>query len=187
MVVNFAPLIGFQSRKAAQVAAYFVSLEEAIEKLKLIKLIYLSEREFLSRYSHPMLFDELYSLEHGPICSSTLNGINGEVDEEEWSQFIELKNNRNVIPVTNIRREALDEVSDAEMDVLDFVWKKFGKMSASEIRRWTHKNCPEYTEIEKGRLPISYLDLFEALGEKNAEELDQRIRQIRRADSIFTR
>ena len=42
-------LVGFRPRKAAQVAAFFASQENPIEKLKLIKLIYLSERESLCR------------------------------------------------------------------------------------------------------------------------------------------
>jgi uncharacterized phage-associated protein len=79
-----APLVGFKLKKAAQLAAYFsVQSEGLIEKLKLIKLIYLTERRFIANHKHPMLYDELYSLPHGPICSSTLNGIDGVIHEED--------------------------------------------------------------------------------------------------------
>ena len=62
-------------------SAYFaLKSGGVIEKLKLIKLIIFRER-FLSEYHHPMLFDELYSLPHGPICSSTLNGIDGIIHD----------------------------------------------------------------------------------------------------------
>jgi len=70
----FDPLNGFQSRKAAQIAASFaIKSGGRIEKLKLIKLIYLSERQFASDHDRPMLYDEFYSLKDGPICSSSLN------------------------------------------------------------------------------------------------------------------
>ena len=57
------PLVGFKSRKAAQMAAFFAVKSAMpnhgmIEKLKLIKLIYFSEREHLKQYRLPMLFDE---------------------------------------------------------------------------------------------------------------------------------
>jgi uncharacterized phage-associated protein len=83
MAAYYAPLVGFESRKAAQISAYFADKEGgSIEKLKLIKLIYLAEREFVKRHGLPMLYDEFFSLKDGPVCSSTLNGINGSIDKD---------------------------------------------------------------------------------------------------------
>src|SRR2546430_9961324 len=108
------PLIGFRTRKAAQICAY-IALKSGgiIEKLKLIKLVYLSERSFLGSYRTPMLFDELYSLPHGPICSSTLNGINGAVHDEVWSEYI-ARNGNLVIAFKKFDRGSLDEISRSE-------------------------------------------------------------------------
>jgi len=62
-------LVGFESRKAAQAAAYFTGLSKSrIDKLKLIKLIYLSEMESIDKRRRPMFFDEFYSMKAGPIC-----------------------------------------------------------------------------------------------------------------------
>ncbi len=174
------------SRKAAQICAYFAKQSgESIEKLKLIKLIYLAEREFIKRYGHPMLYDEMFSLPHGPVCSNTLNGINGEIDQENWAEFIDKRNNRDISSLIDAQRNELDEISDAEMDVLDAIWESFGWMSAPQIRNYTHKNCPEYTELQRGRLPISYKEIFEAIGEPNPAELEDDIMQFRRAQSIL--
>src|SRR5690349_9448667 len=85
----YAPLVGFKSRKAAQLCAFFaIKAGGLIEKLKLIKLVYLAERTCLKDWHRPILFDELFSLPHGPICSSTLNGIDGAVHAEMWAEFI---------------------------------------------------------------------------------------------------
>ena len=111
------PSAGFRSRKAAQICEYYASQSGgSIDKLKLIKLMYLSERKFLSAYHHPMLYDEYYSLPHGPICSSTLNGIDGIIHEELWSSRIARHGNR-VVAVRAVDRADLDQVSDAEMAV----------------------------------------------------------------------
>lgn len=181
-----SPVVGFKSRKAAQLCVLFaLKAEGMIEKLKLIKLIYFSEREFLSEHHHPMLFDEFYSLPHGPICSNTLNGIDGVIHEDVWGEFV-ARNGNVIVAMRKFSREDMDEVSDAELDTIEKIWDKFGDMSASQLRNYSHKNCPEYTEIEKGRIPISYREVLETLGNKEAEEIDREISELRRVESALT-
>ncbi len=164
------PLIGFRSRKAAQLCAYFaLESEGTIEKLKLIKLLYFAERKFLSENHHPMLFDEYYSLPHGPICSGTLNGIDGVIHGEIWDDYI-ARNGNVVVAIKRLSRDELDEVSDAELSVVDDIWRKLGHMTASQLRNYSHENCPEYTETT-GRIPISYKQILEAVGEEDADVL----------------
>jgi uncharacterized phage-associated protein len=181
-----APVIGFRSRKAAQMSAFFALKSNGglIDKLKLIKLIYLSERAFLKDNHYPMLFDELYSLPNGPICSGTLNGIDGIIHSEIWDDFVARTGNR-ILPIKHFTRQDFDEISDAELDVLEQTWSKFGHMSAFKIRDYTHTDCPEYTEITSGRIPISYKEVFEALGEPDAALLDEEIADLRRAESAL--
>jgi uncharacterized phage-associated protein len=180
-----APLVGFRSRKAAQLSAFFAVKAEGIEKLKLIKLIYLTERRFLQDHEIPMLFDELYSLPHGPICSSTLNCIDGIIHENVWDQFI-ARNGNEIFPVKRFSREELDELSDAEMEIANRIWSRFHGMTASQIRNYTHEKCLEYTEIDRGRIPISYREVLEALENPSAKDIDREISDIRRAEGILS-
>lgn len=180
-----APLIGFRSRKAAQLAAYFTHLSGGqIDKLKLIKLVYMTERGYLGQYETSLLFDELYSLPHGPICSSTLNGIDGVIHEDVWSEFITRHGRDKIYSSRTIARDDLDELSNAVVLIADEVWCEFRDMSAWQIRNWTHEHCPEYTETT-GRIPISYKEVLEALGNPEAEAIDQEIRDLRRAESAL--
>jgi uncharacterized phage-associated protein len=174
-----APLVGFDSKKAAQIAAFFVAKQPEIEKLKLIKLVYLAERLSLSEFGQPMLYDEFYSLKDGPICSSTLNGINGEIGDFTPLMQVDA-NRRNVHLLQSLSRDEMDEVSDAELEILEATWNEFGRFSASEIRNWTHENCPEYTEVTSGRVPISYADILNALGDERAKDIDEEVTAIRR-------
>jgi uncharacterized phage-associated protein len=182
----YEPLVGFRSRKGAQVAAFFAAKECPIEKLKLIKLIYLSEREFVSEYGEPMLYDELFSLQHGPICFSCLNAIDGKTEEQIWGKYIKRDGSKNILAKKTFEREELDELSDAEFDILNSIWESFGFMTASQIRNYTHKNCPEYTEIERGRVPISYRDILKALGDEDADDIEDRIGVVRRSEAILS-
>jgi uncharacterized phage-associated protein len=179
--------VGFEERKAAQIAAFFTSKAGGeIEKLKLIKLIYLAEREFVSRHGHPMLFDELYSLPEGPICSSCLDGINHHLNKDLWANYLSKKSEKLVGSELSSERDVLDHVSDAEYDVLSSIWESFGFMTAPQLRNYTHKNCPEYVEVEKGkRMPILYRTLFGALGFQDPQECEDRIMDLQRAQNIF--
>ncbi|MFH1157792.1 MAG: Panacea domain-containing protein [Pseudomonadota bacterium] len=185
-IKNRNRLIGFQSEKAAQVAAYFACKDVApISKLKLIKLLYLSERQFLEKYGRPMLYDMFFSLKDGPICSVSLNCINGSLDKEIWSNFI-TKSQNNVRAIRHFDRNDYDEISDIEIEALDSIWNSFGWMSASQIRNYTHKHCPEYSPVTTGRLPIHYPDVFKALRIEDAQILSSEIDQYRKTTALFS-
>jgi len=181
-----APLVGFRSRKAAQVCAHFALLNNGIiDKLKLIKLVYLSERQILADHRRPMLFDELFSLPHGPICSSTLNGIDGAIHGHIWDDFL-ARNGNKIVAMKKFERDDLDEISDVELDTINNVWAKFGRFSASQLRNYTHDHCPEYTETT-GRIPISYREVLGALGvsDEEAELVEREIAELRRVESAL--
>ena len=181
------PRVGFKSRKAAQIAAYFAaqSSGRSVEKLKLIKLIYLAEREHLARHGRPMIYDELFGMKDGPICSSALNGINDSPTDTIWGSFISKQGN-DVSPKMNFSRDHLDELSDAEISVLLKIWNSFGHMTASQIRNYAHRNCPEYVEVDKGRRPISYKTLLSAVGRDDAEDASDSIESYRRVQALLT-
>ena len=82
----------------------------------------------------------------------------------------------------------LDEVSDAEFDIVNDVWKQFGDYTASRLRNFTHDNCSEYTDIAKGRIPISYKEVLEATGTSppEAEAIEREISGLRREESALT-
>lgn len=180
-------LLGFKSAKAAQIAAYFAGhAGHAMDKMKLIKLIYLSEREHLKRHGAPMTYDELFSFKDGPVCSSALNGINGKIDKPTWNAFIARGDDVNKISAKEkFSRDNFDELSDADIAVLEFIWAKFGHMSASQLRAFTHKNCPEYTEVTEGRVPIAYKEVLEAVGRDDAEEASDSINSYRRVQALL--
>lgn len=131
-----------------------------------------------------MLFDEYYSLPHGPICSSTLNGINGVIHENLWDEYI-ARNGNIVVAVKSVKRDDLDHISDAELEVLQGVWQQFSGLTASQIRNYTHEHCPEYTETDKARIPISYRQILEALGEADAVDIAREISELVKLEGIL--
>lgn len=183
---TWIPAAGFDEIKSAQMAAYLVQhSKQPTDKLKLIKLIYLAEREYLDRHVMPMNLDEFYSLKDGPIASAALNGING-INIELWSKWIRRDGN-SVSAVGVLSRDAFDHLSNADISVLDAIWGKFGHWGTAKIWDFVHnkKNIPEYTPVKRGRIQIRYEEILKALGKPNADEIAEDIAIMQREAALL--
>ena len=180
----------FSQRKVAQMAAHLLDRGRGrMNYLKLMKLLYLADRESMKRHGQPISGDRYVSMDHGPVLSQTLNLINGAVRPQErgWNHWIADKAGYEVSLRRKAPRDALDELSDADLDVLDAIYAKFRRMDQWKLRDYTHRYCPEWTDPEGSSVPIEYVDIFRALGRTSAEakKLAARIEQEHRIDRIF--
>jgi len=73
--------------------------------------------------------------------------------------------------VSELERPDYDELSNAELAVLDRVHEQFGSMGRFQIRDYTHDHCPEWQDPQGSSYPIHPKDLFLAVG-KSVEEAD---------------
>lgn len=160
----------FNEYKAAQIAAWFLAQEGGtMPHLKLMKLMYLADREAMRSHGFPMTGDHFVSMPHGPVLSNTLSHIDDEATSSPdggWNSWISDKANYEVALVREVSAESLDFLSRADLDVLKTIWLKFGKMTKYQIRDYTHnpKNCPEWKDPKGSSNPIHYSTVFEALG-----------------------
>lgn len=183
----------FNERKAAQAAAWFLQRQgKAMSHLKLIKLLYLADRAALAEYGFSITGDRLVSMPHGPVLSKTLDLINGYEQrvEDGWEAWISDRENHTVaLRERGALGTNLDELSAAEMDVLNRVWQQFGHMDQWALRDYTHdpKNCPEWQDPQGSAMPITFQRLFEALGRSthDAKLLAERIEEQDRIDKLF--
>jgi uncharacterized phage-associated protein len=181
----------FSERKAAQVAAFFLRQVPGLRMahLKLMKLLYLADREAIRVSSWPILGDRLVSMPHGPVLSQTLDLMDGNVESQPggWEHWISDKEDHELSLQEAQEAAPLDELSPAELDVLKTVWAKFGGMGKWQIRDWTHEHCPEWQDPKGSSLPISYEALARAVGfdKSSAEELAARIQAEQEIDRLF--
>ena len=183
----------FNERKAAQVAAWFLRQNQGrMPHLKLIKLMYLADREALNRYGFPMAGDDFVAMKHGPVPTWTLDYVNGleESGPDGWDSWISDKADHEVaLRERTGKSDALDELSLADEGVLADVWKRFGAMGKYQIRDYTHdtKNCPEWIDPQGTSKPIPFQRIFEALGRapEQAAVLAARIEEQRQIDKVF--
>ena len=177
----------FNARKAAQVAAFFALQEDGlINVLKLTKLIYLADRKHMEKYDYPILNDELVSMDHGPVNSMTYDFIAGYHEHKDWDEFITDRENHLVGLSKDISSNDLDELSNAEIVTLEETWGTFGHLGKYAIRDWTHENCPEWEDPHGSSSPIPYERVYKFLGKKNAELLEENIRDHRALSETFS-
>ena len=180
----------FNERKVAQMAAFLLGKGgDRMPHLKLMKLLYLSDREAMERYGFPISGDCIVAMPHGLVLSMTLNLMDGDVESLPggWDSLISDKENYELSLKGSVTRSDLDELSQADIDVLEAVWARFGHMGKYEIRDYTHDHCPEWTDPNGSSNPIPYEKVFRAMGRSQdvAAELGARIEAERSLDKIF--
>jgi uncharacterized phage-associated protein len=182
----------FNEEKAAQIAAYFLQKRgEKMSYLKLMKLMYLADRESMAEFDESMTDDSWFSMDKGPVLSSVLNLIQGSSRSGQWDAWIAEAHvaHEVVLARPELNRDSFDELSDADIEILESVWSRFGKMTRWELVSFTHDECSEWRDPNKSALPISPQDVFQALGktEFESEELAAGIFQRRQLQEVLGR
>lgn len=177
----------FDPKKATDMAIYLLKKAGGQEyHIKIIKLMYLAERESYQRYHEPMCHDKLFSLGNGPILSQTLDMMNGY---KEYSKYVDIFAEKintvvnNHLSLREIEVEDYGHLSKADKKILDDVWEKFGDIPRFELCEWTHMHCDEWQNPEGSMLPIRTEELLQALGIRNKEEINSILSRIEEADA----
>lgn len=162
----------FNEKRAAQAAAFLLyHAGGRLPLLKLMKLMYLAERESLRLFGDPITGDKLYSMPHGPVLSMTYSLMNGDVSSVEggWETWMEDRSGHDIAlrDPSMIRTPELDllELSDGDLEILAAVWKQFGHLEKYELRDFTHQGgCPEWEDPRGGSKIIPMGRLFKEFG-----------------------
>lgn len=184
----------FNERKTAQAAAYLLHRAGGrLPLLKLVKLMYLAERLSLKTYGEPLTGDSLVSMDHGPVLSRTYDQMKGSVHcvEGGWDTWISDRadNDLALKDASMIRDPERDllALSTGDLETLESVWSAFGHLSKWDLVEYTHKNCAEWRNPDGSSIPISYTEVFDALGfpEAKARVLAEQIAHQRQLQAAF--
>lgn len=163
----------FDEQKVSQMAAHFLNLRGgAMSYLKLMKLLYLSDRKAMDVWGESMSGDCFVSMKHGPVLSQTYELITGMAfpDDTAWNEWIESKANYEVsLRKKDLQRQHLDELSNSEIAVLDDIFKEFGHYRRFDLADYTHEHCKEWQDPHGSSFPIKPETIFRALGKTEVE------------------
>ncbi len=149
----------FDSIKATEATAYLLRRRGGrMSYLKLIKLLYLADREALNRWGIRLTTDRHVSMPKGPVVSNIYNLIIGELESPYWSAHISP-------PVGSFEIELRDEpcstgrLSRAEESLLYEIFDQYGHMNRWDLVKFTH-NLPEWQDPNGSSLPISIEEIL---------------------------
>lgn len=162
----------FNEKRTAQAAAFMLHRAGGrLPLLKLMKLLYLAERESLRVFGEPISGDRLVSMPHGPVLSKTLDMMNGWGGDMQggWNAWVEDRSGHDLAlrDPSMIRSPELDllELSQGDLEVLEAVWKQFGHMSKYELVEYTHSGaCPEWEDPRGSSRPIPIRRVLKGVG-----------------------
>lgn len=182
----------FDEQKVAQAAAFFVKQGNGrMPILKLMKLLYLADRESIQRYGLPISGDEYASWKHGPVLAETYSLMTGNSESSEtgWEYWISDRENHEVALMREASREALRDLSNADIGVLESVWNTFGHMTRWEIRDYTHdkNHVPEWDDPNGSVKPLHIKRIMQAVGKTPAEieHIMARVEAQQTVETIF--
>lgn len=164
----------FSEEKVTHMASYLLLKRGGrMSYLKLLKLLYLAEREAVAKWGDSMSGDKFVSMPHGPVMSGTYDLIQAE--SGYWQNFIVSEADREVAIKPNISEDDLDELSRSEIKILDCIFEQFGGKNRWELVKYTHDCCPEWQDPNGSSYPINPIEILLAKGfeKENAQTLLQ--------------
>jgi uncharacterized phage-associated protein len=160
----------FNEVKATQAAARLLRNRGGRMKyLKLIKLLYLADREALSRWGRPITTDNYVSMDNGPVLSQILKRIDDGAAPGEptfWTSHIVPSGDWDV---TLTADPSDGQLSKAEDRLLDEIFEQYGHRNRWDIVNYVH-TLPEWRDPAGSAIPIAYRDILQAL-KKSDEEI----------------
>lgn len=176
----------FNQKKTTQAVALLLGLSEnrSSKYMRLLKLLYIADRESLQETGRPITGDRFFAMEQGPVLSELLDLIKGNsLGHAEWSQFIA----RQGYHVELINDPGDDELCRYEEQKLREVWQRYKGFNEWHMVNETHK-LPEWQKNDPGKSskPIPLSDVLEALGKsEHLHHIYQDARQSREMANFF--
>ncbi len=182
----------FDEKAASHLAVYLLRKNGGpMSHLKLMKLMYLSERTSLEKNANTITGDHFVSMPHGPVLSTTLDHINGYIESQSggWDDYISARANHEVSVKDKVSESdnALGYISKSDKEAVDQVWEKFGGMAPFEIRDYTHEHCPEWEDPHGSSFPIPIERVLRAVGynDEQTKAIAERLREEEGISDFF--
>lgn len=157
-------LVPFHLLKVAQASAVLLKTEPAqrMSRLRLLKLLYIADREALVERSRPITGDQVVAMDHGPVLSHIYDLIKGSNATPHWDQWIHSTGRDVELGVD----PGEGKLTTYEIAKLRDVAERFKEQDDWTVAEYTHQ-FPEWMKNQPARgssrqIPLD--DLLEATG-----------------------
>ncbi|MBS4059651.1 MAG: SocA family protein [Bacteroidetes bacterium] len=125
--------------------------DNTLDRLKLMKLLWLSDRIHLNKYGRLITRDKYSALPHGPVPSNTI-----DISRVSIVDFFTV----NGFKIKALKDFDKEYFSNSDIKVFEYVWNKFGSMDSIKLRDLSHE-FPEWKRYEKELLNESMPNSYE--------------------------
>ncbi len=164
----------FNEIKTTQAASLFLEKNGGeMSYMKLIKLLYLVDREALRLWERPLTGDTYVSMKHGPVLSNVYDIItNGEdpADNSYWYKHITAQSNYNVELKEDL--PILDELSKRELELIGKVYEEYKDFDRWKMVDICHEILPEWENVGNTCKPIRINTILKKV-DKSKEEIQK--------------
>lgn len=178
----------FSEKKATQVACLLLKQNQnQLNYTKLMKLLYLIDREALKRFNHPISGDKYCSMPRGPILSRVLDFINypgTKGNGDYWHRYISSPQGYNV---DLIKDPGVEELSQREIDLVGEINKQFELFDWKKMIDYCHRNIPEWSDPGKTSSTIFVEDILKNLNksESDIESIGEQVEMFNYLRSVI--
>ena len=146
--------------------------------IKLIKLLYLADRQALIDTGLPITGDRMMSLDYGPVLSRTLDQITlgappEPSDSLPWFEYVTPPEDYNV---SARKAPESDLLSEYEIEVLQAVYEQFGGMNRWALVQYTH-TLPEWHDpgafVSSGLIQLRFCGLLGSQKKRSRKPLSK--------------
>jgi len=160
----------FDFKKATQAVNYIArkSTTQKVDKLKLMKLIWLADRFHLRKYGRPVIGDIYWAMRLGPVPGAVKDIVDSSgfpsIEKQYSEQYIKKVDDNTI---GSIAESDLRVFSETDIEALEFSLKHFGNRQPGGLVNLSHK-YPEWKKFELSlksgqvsRELMDYGDFFE--------------------------
>lgn len=156
----------FNEAKTTQAAAFLLKENGGkMNYMKLIKLLYLADREALSRWERPITGDAYVSMPKGPVLSRVLDKINSGRNpsgvQSYWHQYISSPEGYNIKLLKH--EPGFDELSKREKELLKIIFEQYKVYDKYQMVDICHEIIPEWRDPDGSSIPIRVEDILRAV------------------------
>ena len=149
----------FDERRAAQAASLLLARDEGrrMPYIKLIKMLYLADREALIETGAPITGDRFVSMKFGPVLSRVLNLIKepSPAEDSVWHSYVA----RDHFDAVLVGSAKSDHLSEYDEGVLSDIFDSCGREKWPFVVARTHA-LPEWTDPDGSSIPIDPEDIL---------------------------
>jgi uncharacterized phage-associated protein len=179
-----------QIEKLVQATGYLLKKYDnrRLNYTKLIKELYLSDRESINATNSAITGDTYVSMKYGPVLSNLYNLIKGRSQDDQDQIYWDSRFSTDGDDLlANYDQYPEGKLSRAEKAIIDKIDGQFHQNRYGELIDYAHANCPEWSNPGATSTPISLADILNALG-RTQEDIDwilEETRVFQEEDRIF--